>query len=72
MCLVQDAANDINLTIRATDNPDDPLGHMLPEQGGSLMPHRLCAENGTDSGTEGGVRFARLTVVGIGIRTRSV
>lgn len=42
---------DHRLTMRATNNPDDPLGFKLPQFGGSLMPHRLCAPDGSDSGT---------------------
>uniref|UniRef100_A0A7S3R8A4 Protein kinase domain-containing protein n=1 Tax=Dunaliella tertiolecta TaxID=3047 RepID=A0A7S3R8A4_DUNTE len=42
---------DENVTIRATNNPDDPLGFKLQgDSGGNLMPHRLCAEDGSDSG----------------------
>ncbi|KAF5843449.1 hypothetical protein DUNSADRAFT_15743 [Dunaliella salina] len=40
---------DFNVTFRATNNPHDPLEFMLPEFGGSLMPHRLCAADGNSS-----------------------
>eukprot|EP00983_Pelagomonas_calceolata_P007112 232024-Pelagomonas_calceolata.AAC.1 len=48
--LGQAGGTDENVTIRATNNPDDPLGFKLQgDSGGNLMPHRLCAEDGSDS-----------------------
>ncbi|KAF5840082.1 hypothetical protein DUNSADRAFT_17817, partial [Dunaliella salina] len=43
---------DKNVTIRATNNPIDPLGFKLPQGDleGNLMPHRYCAPDGSDSG----------------------
>lgn len=51
-CLLfrQAGGGDTNVTFRATDNPDDPLGLKLPEHGGSLMAHRLCADDGSGTG----------------------
>ncbi|KAF5840090.1 hypothetical protein DUNSADRAFT_17825, partial [Dunaliella salina] len=42
---------DENVTFRATNNPDDPLGFKLPQGDleGNLMPHRYCAPDGSDS-----------------------
>eukprot|EP00983_Pelagomonas_calceolata_P057157 1144940-Pelagomonas_calceolata.AAC.5 len=46
----QIGGTDTNVTYRATSNPNDPLGLKLPQFGGSLMHHRLCAEDGNSSG----------------------
>eukprot|EP00983_Pelagomonas_calceolata_P050627 1142062-Pelagomonas_calceolata.AAC.3 len=41
---------DKNVTYRVTSNPNDPFGLKLPQFGGSLMPHELCAQDGNSSG----------------------
>jgi len=46
----QDGLEDKNVTIRTTSNPADPFGFKLPEFGGSLMPHRQCADDGSSTG----------------------
>jgi len=44
---------DYNVTVRTTNNPTDPLGFNLPQLGGNLMPHRLCAPDGNATGDAG-------------------
>ncbi|KAF5833538.1 hypothetical protein DUNSADRAFT_10150 [Dunaliella salina] len=41
---------DRNVTVHATNNPNDPHGLKLPEFGGDLMPHRFCAPDGSATG----------------------
>ncbi|KAF5827965.1 hypothetical protein DUNSADRAFT_18453 [Dunaliella salina] len=41
---------DRNMTIRTTNNPNDPFGLRLPEFGGDLMQHRFCSLDGTATG----------------------
>ncbi len=50
-CLQAGGRNE-NMTVRATNNPDDPLGLQLPQFGGRHMTHRFCADDGSDLGED--------------------